>query len=120
MGLETKTSYSIREWNPQSYSREVSGFLGINKTQTTKAFYTLLTRPRSQHGSDPRWYNIVNTKMGGVSYLKAPPRKKQTNVVWLVVSTHLKNLLVKMGSSSPKRGDNKNIVLEWHLRFGCQ
>ena len=31
-------------------------------------------------------------------------------IIWLVVSTHLKNMLVKMGSSSPNRGENKKYV----------
>jgi len=31
-------------------------------------------------------------------------------ICWLVVSTHLKNMLVKMGSSSPTKGENRKCL----------
>ena len=38
------------------------------------------------------------------------PKLNSSPLNWLVVEpTHLKNMLVKMGSSSPNRGENKQI-----------
>ena len=44
------------------------------------------------------------------------PTNKHIKVLyWLVVSTHLKNMIVKMGSSSPNRVENQKCLSCHHL-----
>ncbi len=44
------------------------------------------------------------------SELKPPHTLMPTSSGWWLVSTHLKNMLGKMGSSSPNRGENKKYL----------
>jgi len=46
--------------------------------------------------------------------------KAQRDKFWLLVSTHLKNMLVKLGSSSPNSGENKTSLSCHHPEFHFQ
>ena len=46
--------------------------------------------------------------------------KTQRDKFWLLVSTHLKNMLVKLGSSSPNSGENKTSLSCHHPEFHFQ
>ena len=76
--------------NPQATSISISS-LHLDPTPLTPAVMKLLHRSPQSVGA---WL---------------------ITITWLVVSTHLKNMIVKMGSSSPGRGEHKKYLSCHHL-----
>ena len=59
----------------------------------------------------PRENNLVRAhREKELSHQKHPKLPETNKAPWLVVSTHLKNMLVKMVSFSPNRGENKKYL----------
>ena len=52
-------------------------------------------------------------KRGNSSHLKGAEGISRSMIFWLVVSTPLKNMLVKMGSSSPNRDEKKETTTQF-------
>ena len=67
----------------------------------------------------PRWPNLRLHTCRWKHHHEGPESANHGPITyWLVVEpTHLKNMLVKMGSSSPNRGENKKYLSCHHLAY---